>query len=327
MKLGYVYLLQVYPAGTKQVYKYGKTARHFTERFKDYKQAQPIILLVLSCKYCDKLEKETLKLIKEQFTMRPDIGREYFEGDLNKIKKTIINKYREHVREHPCIEETDNEVTDKDTVLDFINGTTNNMTESIVLSIGKILEGGEITAEELAKVAMTVDNRRFLRYLSDEGYDIFGNDFENYFNAPTEMKIFIKTLLPSTIKLPPSASNKKIVERLLNDHRTGDLVDNDTIKWYLEMCVFNYEYENFKLVFEKYKGSMDDFEELIPKDELHWYKGHAKRQTKVHVDMIEFADHSGHEDHDEEFRPAQRNNIFQRWFSAIKRRALASRRQ
>jgi len=223
--------------------------------------------------------------------MRPDIGREYFEGDLNKIKRTIINAYRDHVRENPCVNDTMDstkiEVPDVDVINEFIRSSSE-MTNVMSEKIKQTVEAGDVLADDLTKVAMQTENRRFMRYLHDAGYDIFGDTYENYFAAPQGMRTFIRTLLPKTITL---TTGKKFIERLLDDEHTAELLDQSTIKLYLDMCVYNYEYENFKKYYGRYVGSMSDF--MIAPEEVCNYTTSGRRFATTQVVMSPHHVHGG----------------------------------
>lgn len=97
----YVYLLRVFAGAKDNIFKYGRTARHFPERFKEYSKVNPIIVMVLACQQSNLLEKRTLKQIRERFVQRPDLGREYFEGPIDDIKNIVLNEYDGHNEDWP----------------------------------------------------------------------------------------------------------------------------------------------------------------------------------------------------------------------------------
>ncbi len=89
--MGYIYLLQVYPNNKDKIYKLGRTNRDFVCRYKEYKHAS--IELVLKCpqvRKCEEAEKDLLKQFRGSYVERRDLGNEYFEGDVEDMKKTIM---------------------------------------------------------------------------------------------------------------------------------------------------------------------------------------------------------------------------------------------
>jgi len=269
LKLGYVYLLRVYPSNNVPVYKYGKTSRHFPERFKDYKQAQPIILIVLSCRFCDILEKTTLKLIKENYVMRPDIGREYFEGDLNKIKKTVINAYRDHVREYPCSETSDEELTSstQQDLIEICNAIRQKETFAALSDKISSLKDDIDSIGQIIMCAITIDNRRFLHDMHVAGYDIFGADYEYYLSANASIRCFMQILSPEVV----SHGTSTVVEKLLNDEFMSGKVDNDSIKKLIAEQILNYDHDKFKKYIKYYKGDHNDFKNDIAEEYRELY--------------------------------------------------------
>jgi hypothetical protein len=88
----YIYLLQEreFIKTNENIYKIGKTTQQNNERFKQYPKGS-ILLLQSICSDCHLIEKELIKLFKENFKQRNDIGTEYFEGDLSNMIHTIID--------------------------------------------------------------------------------------------------------------------------------------------------------------------------------------------------------------------------------------------
>ena len=57
-------------------------------RFNQYPNGS-ILLFQMICNKCKNIEKEILKLFKQNFKLRKDIGNEYFEGDYQKMELAI----------------------------------------------------------------------------------------------------------------------------------------------------------------------------------------------------------------------------------------------
>jgi hypothetical protein len=100
MKIEYIYLLQEreFVKTNENIFKIGKTKQENNKRFLQYPKGS-ILLLQSSCIDCDALEKKIIKLFKEKYFHRKDIGNEYFEGfhllmliDINENIKEEINK-------------------------------------------------------------------------------------------------------------------------------------------------------------------------------------------------------------------------------------------
>jgi hypothetical protein len=88
---GYVYLMKMFVSNDQDIYKFGKTKRKFMERFNEYpKEAQPKIELVLWLENIQTFETDVLREFRSVFQERKDIGYEYFQGDLEKMKQIIV---------------------------------------------------------------------------------------------------------------------------------------------------------------------------------------------------------------------------------------------
>ena len=87
---GYIYLIIEREFLNKQasVFKFGYTS-NILQRFAGYPKGSKLLLTL--CVYdAHGLEKAILKALRENFIQRTDIGREYFEGDVNKIIALIL---------------------------------------------------------------------------------------------------------------------------------------------------------------------------------------------------------------------------------------------
>ena len=101
---GYIYLLieREFIKTNENIYKIGKTKQEFGKRFKNYPNGSKLFLH-LYVKNVDVFEKTLIDLFGLEFKKRSDIGYEYFEGDVDCMKKLIydcdisglINKIRE----------------------------------------------------------------------------------------------------------------------------------------------------------------------------------------------------------------------------------------
>jgi len=93
----YVYLLQVreFIKTNEHIYKVGRTKKENLERFNQYPKGS-VLLFQQICNNSIIIEKQIIKIFKEKFTQRRDIGNEYFEGEyrnmIDIIHSTIKNE-------------------------------------------------------------------------------------------------------------------------------------------------------------------------------------------------------------------------------------------
>ena len=88
----YIYLLQEreFIKTKENIYKLGKSRQENTARVKQYPKGSKLIIQ-LQCKNCDNTETALIKIFKESFKQRTDIGTEYFEGDKYEMCNIIYN--------------------------------------------------------------------------------------------------------------------------------------------------------------------------------------------------------------------------------------------
>ena len=92
-EIGYIYLLQEreFANSFQNIFKIGKTKNENNKRISQYPKGS-VLLLQKICNNCDDLEKELIKIFKERFIQRKDIGTEYFEGDYQEMSDIIYNQ-------------------------------------------------------------------------------------------------------------------------------------------------------------------------------------------------------------------------------------------
>ena len=98
----FVYLLQEreFTKSGENIYKIGKTTRP-SERIKGYPKGS-ILFLNLPCENCDEMEKLLIKTFDEQFINRPDVGREYYQGDMDiMIQQIILRRQQQKTNNTP----------------------------------------------------------------------------------------------------------------------------------------------------------------------------------------------------------------------------------
>jgi hypothetical protein len=88
----YVYLLQTreFKNSNQDIYKIGRTKKENLKRFEQYPKGS-ILLLQMKCIDCKYIEKIILKLFREQFEQKKDIGNEYFQGNFKSMMDIIYN--------------------------------------------------------------------------------------------------------------------------------------------------------------------------------------------------------------------------------------------
>lgn len=82
MLINYIYLLQEreFVNKTENIYKIGRTKKENLQRFNQYPKGSKLLFQMI-CNDCINVEKNVLKMFKDKFNQRNDIGLEYFEGD------------------------------------------------------------------------------------------------------------------------------------------------------------------------------------------------------------------------------------------------------
>ena len=88
----YIYLLQEreFLKTGELIYKVGRTTKPNYQRFNQYPNGS-VLLFQMICIDCVKNEMSIIEQFKHKFISRPDIGREYFEGDYNDMIDTIYS--------------------------------------------------------------------------------------------------------------------------------------------------------------------------------------------------------------------------------------------
>lgn len=277
MKLEYVYLLRVYPANEKYIYKFGRTMRHFPERFKDYSAAKPTILLVLSCAYCKLLEKSTLDAIKDTFKMRKDIGNEYFEGDFDQVKRLVINQYRNHVKKYKCSGPTE-DVPEESASSDAVNfEVIINEHNYAALNDDLAIHLKDADIPDLLDLCRHANNKRFIRFLHDRGIDIFGSCYEYYFKLPQNIRQFYSTMAPAEINL----QDPHAIASALADTYLSKLVSQGSIKIYLIDCINHIDYEGYKKYIGLYVGDHSELVNMMELCDIEYFTGISARSHEV----------------------------------------------
>jgi hypothetical protein len=88
----YVYLLQTreFINSNQNIYKVGRTKKENLKRFEQYPKGS-MLLLQIKCIDCINIENIILKLFRENFEQKKDIGNEYFQGNYKSMIDIIYN--------------------------------------------------------------------------------------------------------------------------------------------------------------------------------------------------------------------------------------------
>ena len=71
------------------IYKIGRTQQPLLKRFNQYTKGS-VLIIHINVKDSVISEKEIISVFTKQFTCKKDLGREYFEGDISKMKKSLF---------------------------------------------------------------------------------------------------------------------------------------------------------------------------------------------------------------------------------------------
>ena len=113
----YIYLIQEreFIKTKEPIYKIGKSRKEAMKRVNQYPKGSVCLLHVL-CKDCDKAEKALINLFKNKHQHMPDIGNEYFKGNVNEMMDDIYiniknNNYEYNDGENRVLYFIDNNIT------------------------------------------------------------------------------------------------------------------------------------------------------------------------------------------------------------------------
>jgi hypothetical protein len=91
----YIYLLQEreFLKTGELIYKVGRTTKPNYQRFNQYPNGSVLLFQMICIDYV-KNEMSIIEQFKHKFISRPDIGREYFEGDYNDMIDIIYSSIK-----------------------------------------------------------------------------------------------------------------------------------------------------------------------------------------------------------------------------------------
>ncbi len=113
----YIYLLQEreFIRLNENVYKIGKTTQSNNKRLNQYPKGSALLLQSI-CSDCHIIEKELIKIFKNQFKQHKEYGNEYFEGDYKQMINyinTIIENENKYILSYTSSNESVDNVSDK----------------------------------------------------------------------------------------------------------------------------------------------------------------------------------------------------------------------
>ena len=93
IKNNYIYILieREFISLKSPIYKIGRTIQDHNKRMCGYPKGSSLILQML-CNDCIKVEADLIRQFKIKYKHRPDIGNEYFEGNINLMVKDVYEK-------------------------------------------------------------------------------------------------------------------------------------------------------------------------------------------------------------------------------------------
>jgi hypothetical protein len=102
MAHNYVYLIREreFVRNNEQTYKLGKTTQLPNSRLAGYPKGSEVILFI-DVQNCHMVEKNLMEQFDGLFKQKKEYGREYYEGDLNNMKRTFFNVIEKEFTE-PC---------------------------------------------------------------------------------------------------------------------------------------------------------------------------------------------------------------------------------
>jgi hypothetical protein len=113
ISINYIYLLQEreFIKTKENIYKVGMSQKENHKRFNQYPKGS-ILLFQMICNNCKNIEKCLIKIFKDNFKLRNDIGNEYFEGDYKSMIDIIYSTIKNEKEEYENLKEIKDEEED-----------------------------------------------------------------------------------------------------------------------------------------------------------------------------------------------------------------------
>jgi len=100
MTHNYVYLIREreFVRTNEQTYKLGKTTQLPNSRLAGYPKGSEVILFI-DVQNCHLVEKNLIEQFNDLYKQKKEYGREYYEGDLNNMKRTFFTVLEKEFKE------------------------------------------------------------------------------------------------------------------------------------------------------------------------------------------------------------------------------------
>jgi len=245
----YIYLLQAREfINTKQnIYKLGKSRQENLGRFKQYPKGSKLIIQ-LECENCDINEKALIKIFKESFKQRTDIGTEYFEGNPDEMRKIICHYINNEIKNDVIHNENTNEMEktqiDDDNFDEFNQKIKETFNKKQPYIIKKYEDYKKISTSTIQSIIITDKNKQ-------KGYILF-DDSQHWHNIEEyNVDQFREHLLGwlkhySTDNFEKDNimyyTKEKFDEEYNNCMKNGLLLNDDTLSF--NYAPFYYDYDN-----------------------------------------------------------------------------------
>jgi hypothetical protein len=259
MCINYIYLLQEREfVNTKEnIYKVGMTTKENHKRFGGYKKGF-ILLFQMSCENAKNIEKKIIKLFKETFEWRKDLGNETFSGNyksmIDKIYLTI--KHEEQDNNEDDVEHNEEEEQEEQEEQEEVNRL-----KLLSEEIGKVFNDYKNDEsfkgnKKYIKISK-VDNKYIVYYINprlnhnSEVYD-YNNlicEYEININVADELQYFNKLISKKKVCLDKiyDINSSSFINKINKEKITITVENYDDFKSHL-INIKNIELEYFKII-------------------------------------------------------------------------------
>ena len=268
MTTHYIYLIQEreFIKTHENIFKVGKSKQENTKRINQYPKQSKLILYT-SCDDCDKLEREVIKIFKNKYKHRKDIGNEYFEGDYEDMIKTIIFT-RTNIADIINQEKTEIHIIEEEKELSRQKRETEKkiQEEEKELSRQKRETEKKIQEEEKELLKQSIRQKRAAKKkIQDEEKEFARKQKEEDKIKREDAKLKIKND-------DEKQEIKTILDWLFYKVKNNTLTDESVRTLYLSYCDFIQEYKNISMCETKFGILLNNNNKSIP-----FNIGHKKR--------------------------------------------------
>jgi len=249
----YIYLLQEreFVNSREKIYKIGRTTKENHIRFNQYPKGS-ILLFQIICNNCKNIEKHIIKLLKENFKHRRDIGNEYFEGEYKNMIDIIYLTIKDELNINIEIINENEEIINENEEIINENEEIINENEEIINENEEIINNEEQQEEE-------------------ENYDDKENKIK--FNLLCEK---ICKIFPDYINDESFGGNKKYIKI--------SIIDNEYVVYYInpELMDYLHNYSEYETKFDDYIINQYEINKYVA-DQLQYFY-HLINEKIVYLD-------------------------------------------